>query len=448
MYLQVDCFTSIRGDVCDLDAGAQMTSFMKARFSCLMILLLAWFAWFAPILAAQSSSTSGAFALREGDRVLFYGDSITAQRFYTRDVEEFVLTRYPNLKVEFLCAGVSGDTVYGGYTGDATQRLARDVVPFKATVITVMLGMNDPGYVPFDPHIFDVFRSGYESLIGKLTSAFPEARLTLIASSPYDELTHGTDFPGLGGTVQKYGMFVKQLADERHLVFANYNSALDEALRAAMKENLNYAALLIPDRIHPSEQGHWVMGESLMRAWHASPEVSRMELDAAKRSVVVARNVEVSELVVTEKRISWTALEHSLPLPFSLDDPLMKFTIKVANLEDMDQEILQVHGLVGDQYSLQIDGKPVLDLTREQLNAGVNLAVEPTPMLDQANGLSWLEDRKMKMDAARFALEAEMPATPGAADAVSGLRAAETAVTVEQRQKAKPASHKFLLLSK
>jgi hypothetical protein len=311
-----------------------------------------------------------------------------------------------------------------------------------------MLGMNDPGYVPFDQHIFDVFRSGYETLIGKLTSAFPEARLTLIASSPYDELTHGTDFPGLSGTVQKYGMFVKEFAEQRHMVFADYNGGLDEALRAAMKENPSYAALLIPDRIHPSEQGHWVMAESLMRVWHASPEVSRVELDAAKGSVVVARNADVSELAVTEKRISWTALEHSLPLPFSLDDPLMKFTVKVANLEGMDQEILQVHGLVADQYNLQIDGKPVLDLTREQLNAGVNLAIEPTPMLDQANGLSWLEDRKMKMDAATFALEGEMPATPGAADAVRVLRTAETAVTVEQRQKAQPVSHKFLLLSK
>jgi len=36
----------------------------------------------------------------------------------------------------------------------------------------------------------------------------------------------------------------------------------------------------------------------------------------------------------------------------------------VANLEAMDQEILQVHGLGADQYSLQIDGKPVLDLAK------------------------------------------------------------------------------------
>jgi lysophospholipase L1-like esterase len=424
-----------------------MKSNMKSKIRChihgFFFVLLA-----VAAAASQDRASAGAFALRDGDRVLFYGDSITAQRFYPRDVEEFLLTRYPKLNVDFFCAGVPGDTVYGGYTGDTTQRLARDVFPLHPTVVTVMLGMNDPGYVPFDQHIFEVFRTGYEALLGKLTSELPQARMTLIASSPYDELTHGSDFPGLSGTVQKYGLFVKQFATERHAEFANFNSVLDEALRAGMKDNPGYAALLIPDRIHPSEQGHWIMAEALMRAWRASPEVSRLELDAAKRSIAVSRNVDVSDLQGTANGITWTALEHSLPVPFSTDDPLMKFTVRVGNLETMDQEVLQVRGLVADRYSLQIDGKPVLDLTKQQLNAGVNLALLPTPMLDQARGLEWLEDRKMKMDAARFALEGEMPSTPGATDAARVLRAAETALTTEQRHDAQPKPHKFALVAK
>lgn len=126
----------------------------------------------------------------------------------------------------------------------------------------------------------------------------------------------------------------------------------------------------------------------------------------------------------------------------------MKFAVRVGKLQAMDQEILQVRGLVEDRYSLQIDGKPVLDLTKQQLSVGVNLAVLPTPMLDQARGLDWLEDRKMKMDAARFALEGEMPSTPSAADAAKVLRAAETALTIEQRQDAQPKPHKFALVAR
>jgi lysophospholipase L1-like esterase len=397
---------------------------------------------------AHGQARLESFFLHPGDRVVFYGDSITAQRYYTRDVEEFLLTRYPSLNVDFFCAGVSGDTVYGGYAGDVEQRLSRDVLPLKPTVVTIMLGMNDPGYVPFDQHIFDVFKTGYGTLVGKLTANLPQARFTLIASSPYDELTHGTDFPGLSGTVEKYGTYVKQLAGEQHFEFANYNSALDAALHSAIKDNPSYAALLIPDRIHPSEQGHWVMAEELMRAWKASSEVSRIEIDAAKGSIATARNADVSDIQAMAKGISWTALEHALPLPFSPDDPLMKFAVRVGKLEAMDQEILLVRGLAANQYSLQIDGKPLLDLTTDQLAAGVNLALLPTPMLDQARGLDWLEDRKMKIDAARFALEGEIPATPGAADAVKALRAAETATTIQQRNEAQPKPHKFALIAK
>ena len=407
--------------------------------------------FFVILLATSRSKSQEAnletFCLHQGDRVIFYGDSITAQRYYTRDVEDFVLTRYPELSIEFFNAGVPGDTVYGGYTGDTAKRLARDVYPLKPTAITVMLGMNDPGYVPFDEHIFDVFKTGYRALIGDLSTSLPQVQLTLIASSPYDELTHGTDFPGLSKTVQKYGMFVKQFATERHDKFANFHDALDAALKTALKENPNYAALLIPDRIHPSEAAQWVMANELLRTWHASPFVSRVELDAASGVASATQNADVSQVQLTSSGITWTVLEHALPLPLPTENPMMQLTIRVANLESMDQEILQVRGLRSSLYSLQIDGKPVTDLTRDQLKHGVNLALLSTPMLDQAKGIDWLEERKTKLDTARFALEAEMPSTPGALEATTTLRSAQREITREQREKAKPKPHNFALVA-
>ena len=45
------------------------------------------------LLLAAATATRGysqTFALHDGDRVVFYGDSITAQRLYTRFVEDMV----------------------------------------------------------------------------------------------------------------------------------------------------------------------------------------------------------------------------------------------------------------------------------------------------------------------------------------------------------------------
>ena len=54
------------------------------------------------------------FFLKNGDRICFYGDSITEQRFYTTDVELYVRTRFPKLHVRFVNSGVGGDRVSAG----------------------------------------------------------------------------------------------------------------------------------------------------------------------------------------------------------------------------------------------------------------------------------------------------------------------------------------------
>src|SRR5580698_4650930 len=88
--------------------------------------------WVFVLLAATAAHCHGQkLALHDGDRVVFYGDSITAQRLYTRFFEDFMLTRYPQTHVSFWNAGVPGDTVYGGYTGDVPTRLKRDVLSHR-----------------------------------------------------------------------------------------------------------------------------------------------------------------------------------------------------------------------------------------------------------------------------------------------------------------------------
>jgi lysophospholipase L1-like esterase len=109
--------------------------------------------------AAHAQSAATAFALHDGDRVTFYGDSITDQREYTEDVEEFVLTRYPAWKVSFHNAGVGGDKVTGGGAGPIDLRLDRDVFAWHPDVITIMLGMNDFFYQPDQPgNLFDLHK--------------------------------------------------------------------------------------------------------------------------------------------------------------------------------------------------------------------------------------------------------------------------------------------------
>ena len=86
------------------------------------------------------------FYLKDGDRVVFYGDSITDQRLYTTFAETYVVTRFPKANVKFVHSGWGGDRVTGGGGGPIDVRLDRDVIAYKPTVVTIMLGMNDGSY--------------------------------------------------------------------------------------------------------------------------------------------------------------------------------------------------------------------------------------------------------------------------------------------------------------
>src|SRR5438270_8532360 len=108
-------------------------------------------------LMAVSAWAEDSFYLKSGDRVVFYGDSITDQRLYTTFVETFVVTRFPTLDVTFTHSGWGGDRVGGGGGGPVDLRLQRDVFPYHPTVVTIMLGMNDGSYRPFDQTLFDTF---------------------------------------------------------------------------------------------------------------------------------------------------------------------------------------------------------------------------------------------------------------------------------------------------
>src|SRR5947208_5528228 len=158
------------------------------RLTCFLVLLLT--------AAAGVARAQGGFALRDGDRVVCYGDSITDQRLYTAFVEDYVVTRFPRMNVRFVHSGWGGDRVTGGGGGPIDLRLERDVIAYKPTVMTIMLGMNDASYRAFDQGIFDTYSKGYQHIIETVKKALPGIRITVVQPSPYDDVTRAPNFEG------------------------------------------------------------------------------------------------------------------------------------------------------------------------------------------------------------------------------------------------------------
>jgi lysophospholipase L1-like esterase len=396
------------------------------------------------LLIAFARLDAQEFALQDGDRVVFYGDSITAQRLYTRFVEDFVLTRYPALQVSFWNAGVPGDNVYGGYTGDVPTRLKRDVFPHQPTVVTVMLGMNDGYYMAFNQKYFDIYTAGYRKLLDSIAAGAPSARLTLISTTPYDEVTHGTEFAGYNEVVSRHAAFAKDFAATSHLGFGDFNQTESRLLEAA-KHEPELARLLIPDRIHPAEASHWALAATLVRSWNLSPVISNVRLDAGQAKALALENAQVTDLTTKAGTLAWTQLDNALPLPLPLDDGLLHFVLSISDLVEMDRQMLRVDGLTGFRYTLKIDGHLVASFSRQQLAQGVNLALYSTPMESQAKSIDAMELKRTRLDEAHFLLAIEDPKAAGAADATKAIEEKDAALLAEQRKTAQPKPHRFEL---
>ena len=62
--------------------------------------------------SGEAAAVDPEFALRDNDRVVFLGDSITEQKLYTTYIEAYAVTRFPKLKLAFANRGWGGDTAW------------------------------------------------------------------------------------------------------------------------------------------------------------------------------------------------------------------------------------------------------------------------------------------------------------------------------------------------
>src|ERR1035437_7029741 len=399
---------------------------------------------FAALLALALCARGADFYLHPNDVVVFYGDSITDQRLYTTYVETFVVTRYPKLPVRFVHSGWGGDRVTGGGGGPIDDRLKRDVLAYKPTVMTIMLGMNDGRYKAFDDETFRVFTDGYEHIVKSMKDAVPNVRVTLINPSPYDDVTRAPLFPGGYNTVLlKYGEYLRTLAERNHLDFADLNTRLVKTLERASTTDPVNAQKIVPDRVHPHRSGHLLMAASLLEAWGAAPTVTRVEIDAPSAQVKDAVNTAVSELEI-KSSLRWTQKDDALPMPMPMNDPLMALAVKSSDFVDkFNRETLRVTGLDAPTYQLKINGRLIGAFTRETLASGINLAELDTPMMQQAGQVHDLTVKRADIHNIRWRqvqlpLQNMLPAR--AAAVADNLDALDNDLAAIQRATAQPAS--------
>jgi lysophospholipase L1-like esterase len=401
------------------------------------------------------------FYLHNGDRVVFYGDSITEQRMYSAILETFVATRYPDLNVMFVNSGWGGDTVRGGGGGPVDTRLSRDLFPYQPTVVTIMLGMNDGGYHAETEENDKKFFSGYAYIVDTIRKTLPQTRIVALEPTPYDEVTRTPAFPvaadvNYNEVLRSYGKWIANYADQAQIKAIDLNTPLVKMLRQANTLDPETAKQIIPDHVHPSFGGHLVMAAEILKAWHARPVVSSVVLDVrAKPRVESAQFATVTQLTNTDG-ITWTELDASLPLPFQQWQDMwgggapVGLSIRSSDAaKSLNQQILRVHGLKPGTYSLRIDGTSIGAFNDDQFNAGINLALLKTPATEQAMRAYQLVVSREEIHFDRWR-NIQVPLHDDhfsqTQPAIDSLDALDNAIAAKIRDAARPVPHQFQIV--
>jgi lysophospholipase L1-like esterase len=406
---------------------------------------------FFVLAAAALALAQGNFHLKNGDRVVFYGDSITDQRLYTTLTETYVLTRFPKLDITFVHSGWGGDRVTGGGGGPIDLRLKRDVFAYKPNVVTIMLGMNDGSYRSFDQGVFDTYANGFQHIIDSIRSTLPGVRITVIQPSPFDDVTRDPNFEGgYNAVLVRYGKFLADLAAKGSLNLADLNTPVVSALEKAKAADAALARRIIPDRIHPGAGGHLLMAEALLKSWNAPAVVTSVAIDAVNQRVENSQNTEVTELQSEGGGLTWIEADRALPMPLDQKDGAFMLAVRSSDfMEAMNSQPLKVTGLKAAQYTLSIDGEKVGTFTQQELAEGLNLASLATPMAAQAaavhaltlkhNNIHFARWRQVQVPLEGLTLKKVKPAM----DALDRL---EAEIIAEQRAQAQPKRRAYRLV--
>ena len=203
----------------------------------------------------------------DGDRVAFYGDSITRNGEAVTRTAAHYRKAFPGRKVRFFNVGVSGATVPAAHLFFENW-----LEPIRPTHVILAFGVNDAGGAIVTGDADDMaaerrraddavarFESEYERLIDRIQTL--GAKVALRTPTPYDGESSGRDATpfGRGAAQKRMADSVRSIAQRRSIPLVDDYAFLSARLEAGEQ-------LFGNDHVHPNEKGQWWLSENLLRA--------------------------------------------------------------------------------------------------------------------------------------------------------------------------------------
>jgi len=332
------------------------------------------------LLFTFSAFSLSAEPFKDGDRVVFLGDSITHGGSFHQYLDYMYATRCPDRTVTMFNAGWGG-SMASYQKGEGV--FEEDVARLKPTVVSTMYGMNDcwlshwmrENATERDKKLRAQAQEKYAESMTNLFARIAAlgARQIVMVPSPYDEwsLENGKPSEYLNAGVAQCAEKMRGWAKQYGFPSIDLQKVFTDLIVAKTRQDPGYHLFLgqggIFERVHPGAAGHLVIAYHYLKIQGFDGKLEPVTHDAGGAASA-----------------KFTALEKSLPFPLDSNE-LKKGASLVPFNRDFNTELLKVTNLAEGRYFVKIDGESVGDWTAAELAKGVNLAENPrTPQFKQA----------------------------------------------------------------
>jgi lysophospholipase L1-like esterase len=214
------------------------------------------------IMSSCLGSQASHINLKSGDRVLFFGDSITERgelepNGYINVIGRALTSAHPRDRIALIGKGVGGNRLE-----DLLERVDRDVIAEKPDVVVIYIGINDLWCGETDPSLTTPAKA-FKNQLAQLADGIHSngAQIILCTPTVIGEAKLGTN--QFDGALDAMSNDIRLIAKEKGYVFCDLRKGFTDYLKEHNPKDFDRGVLTI-DRVHLNDAGNLLVAKLLL----------------------------------------------------------------------------------------------------------------------------------------------------------------------------------------